>query len=105
MESLRWTPYLDECLRLLEETKEFSTDELLICLVRVQRIRNSIATVRLTSCFESTGSDLLSEAHVQLFISQVEEIKQSIPTHLKSNGNCSSTSTPFLSFYHSLRVQ
>ncbi|KAF2103661.1 hypothetical protein NA57DRAFT_50533 [Rhizodiscina lignyota] len=85
IEPLRWTPYLDECLRLLQESKEYSTDELLVCLVRGQRVRNGIATVQLTSCLESPGSCTLHDAYVKLFLSQIDEIKGSLPIYLKSN--------------------
>ena len=36
LDGLRWTPYLDECVAVLTESKEQPTDALLIHLVRLQ---------------------------------------------------------------------
>jgi len=38
IDSLRWTPYLDDCLQMLAEQKEHSTDLFLAQLVRLQLI-------------------------------------------------------------------
>ena len=42
-ESLRWTPYLEECLDLLAEKREYPGDELLIHLVRLSLINEKLA--------------------------------------------------------------
>src|ERR1700761_5021779 len=87
-EHMRWTPYLDECLQLLEERKDCSTDELLVCLLRVQLICNRVATVVWTDTFPvgDTRNKLPQDIYVQTFTSQLEEFKRTIPLELRSNG-------------------
>ena len=38
IDTLRWTPHLDECLQVLSQEKECPGDELLVQQVRMQRI-------------------------------------------------------------------
>ena len=41
-ESLRWTAYCDECVLVLEEEKEFTSDELLVQLVKLRLINEKV---------------------------------------------------------------
>ncbi|KAF2188861.1 hypothetical protein K469DRAFT_564540 [Zopfia rhizophila CBS 207.26] len=86
-EPMRWTSYLEECLRLLEEKKDYSTDQFLVYLTRVQLIRNQAATVVWTDTLPTgNASDgLPKDFYVHTFKSQIEELKRSVPSELKSN--------------------
>lgn len=42
-DSLRWTSYMDECLRLLEEQQESINDEILVQQVRLQLINDKLS--------------------------------------------------------------
>jgi len=43
IDALRWTPYMDECLQILNERKECSNDDILVQQVRLQLILETIA--------------------------------------------------------------
>lgn len=96
MEPVRWTPYLDQCLRLLDETKEASTDDLLVQLVRIQLLRNKVSTVQWNhacpsidmkrhSCGPVSIDSFTQDFFIPEFNYQLEELKRSIPSHLKNN--------------------
>lgn len=81
-----WTPYLEECLRLLEEKNDSPTDGLLVYIVRVQLICNDVAAVPWNDAFGSTGSGVPQDFYVKTFTSQLEELRRAIPPELESNG-------------------
>ncbi|KAF2669709.1 hypothetical protein BT63DRAFT_425385 [Microthyrium microscopicum] len=79
LEPMQWTPYLAESLQKLSEAKEYTTDEFLVYLVRVQQI-----------CDKAMSTDVSAvgvpqDVYVQIYQSQIEELKRSIPEHLQSN--------------------
>ncbi|KAH8756431.1 hypothetical protein F5882DRAFT_385163 [Hyaloscypha sp. PMI_1271] len=86
IELMRWTRYLDECLQVLEDKKEYPTDGVLVYLARGQLICNKGNN--------STISDLFSDAElrvpVDFFVkslkSQLDDLERLIPPELKSNG-------------------
>jgi hypothetical protein len=43
IDALRWTPHLDECLQILDESKECLNDEILVQQVRLQLIVEKMA--------------------------------------------------------------
>jgi hypothetical protein len=98
MEPISFTPYMDDCLRILQEEKEAPTDALLIQLVRVQLIRDkasSLIKIGPTPISGTTNPLYVSgDFHIQTLVSQLEEVDKSIPETVKSNGK-SPSSTPF----------
>ena len=88
IEPLRWTPYLDECLRLLHERREYPTDELFVYLVRVQLICNKSMQIAVNDtdpiCNAKSGAD--QEVYAQVLRSQLEELRFSLSPELISNG-------------------
>jgi len=87
MEPMRWTPYMEECLRMLEEAEEYSTDKLLVHLIRSQLIRDRIASVQwtYTSLENVTGSIMLQDSYVDMFTLQVNELNRSTIERITSN--------------------
>jgi hypothetical protein len=83
---MRWTPYLDECLRLLEEKKDYPTDHLLVYLVRVQLICNKGAASTWNDIFGGVGTRVPADFYVETLKSQLDDLDRSIPLELKSNG-------------------
>jgi hypothetical protein len=85
---MQWTPYLTECLRLLAENKDCPTDQLLVYLVKVQLICNKVASTAWTD--DATVGDgdkrLPAEFYLQIFKSELEEVKRAMPSELKTNG-------------------
>ncbi|KAF1985123.1 hypothetical protein K402DRAFT_380016 [Aulographum hederae CBS 113979] len=80
----RWTPYLEECLQLLEQTNDWPTDKLLICLVRIQIINNQAASLSWKDLSEHSDK-VPPELYVTSLNSQFDTIKASIPPELQSN--------------------
>ncbi|KFY10185.1 hypothetical protein V491_07780 [Pseudogymnoascus sp. VKM F-3775] len=84
IEPLRWVPYFEECLQLLEKTKEYPTDTLLVFLTRLQLIKNAVS--RDTSDnFPGGMASPPSEIYLKSLQSQLEELKQNIPPELDGN--------------------
>jgi hypothetical protein len=82
---MRWTPYLDECLRYLEEKKDCPTDGLLVYLVRVQLICNRASTSPLNDTFgDVVGVPM--DFFIKTLKAQLQELERSIPPDLKRNG-------------------
>ncbi|TAQ89078.1 hypothetical protein B7494_g2583 [Chlorociboria aeruginascens] len=82
---MRWTPYLDDCLILLEEKHDFPTDLLLVYLVRVQIICNRAANSTWNEIFGGAGSSVPSYFYIKTLKSQLDDLERSIPPELKSN--------------------
>ncbi|KAF2425517.1 hypothetical protein EJ08DRAFT_700324 [Tothia fuscella] len=80
IDAMRFTPYMDECLKVLEDSEDAPTDVLLVHLVRVQLLCNSIILV-----FPSHGPDAMHEFHVNAAKMQLKELEQAVPIELKSN--------------------
>jgi hypothetical protein len=90
IEIMRWTRYSDECLRLLEDKKEYPTDELLVYLTRVQLICNKGSSTTINDLFCDADMGVPADFYVKTLKSQLDSIEQSIPPGLESNGkNCS----------------
>jgi hypothetical protein len=90
IELMRWTRYLDECLRLLEEKKEYPTDALLVSLVRVQLICNKGGALIWNDLFGDAEMRIPADFYVKTLKSQLDDLERSIPGELKSNGRFSS---------------
>ena len=76
-------------MSILEESKDFPTDELLIYLVRLQLIRNKAASVAWEHMGPAGDEDnrVPQRFYFQALNSQLEQFKRSIPPALRSNGN------------------
>ncbi|KFY03620.1 hypothetical protein O988_01359 [Pseudogymnoascus sp. VKM F-3808] len=84
IEPLRWVPYFEECLQLLEKTKEHPTDLLLVFLTRLQLIKNAISRDTSDSvCGGLAGPS--SDIYFKSLQSQLEELKRNIPPELDGN--------------------
>lgn len=88
IEPLRWTPYLDNCLQVLNEAKDAPTE-----IDFVQRVRLQLLTKEALSL---TSHDDLGEArspdplptgfYRKSLLAQLEMIKRDIPLELQQNG-------------------
>jgi hypothetical protein len=83
---MRWTRYLDECLRHLEEKQEYPTDDLLVCLVRVQLICNKGSALTWNDVLGNTEMGVPTDLYVKTLKTQLDNLERSIPGELKSNG-------------------
>lgn len=87
-------PYFEECLQLLEKTREHPTDTLLVFLTRLQLIKNAV--------FRDTSDNLCggiatppSEIYFKSLQSQLEELKRNIPPELDGNSKHSQFQVTF----------
>ncbi|KFY32522.1 hypothetical protein V493_00112 [Pseudogymnoascus sp. VKM F-4281 (FW-2241)] len=84
IEPLRWVPYFEECLQLLEKTREHPTDILLVFLTRLQLIKNAVSRDMSDNLCSGIASPP-SEIYFKSLQSQLEELKQNIPPELDGN--------------------
>ena len=77
IDSLRWTPHMDECLRILDERQECATDEILVQQVRLQLL---VERVTLDTWTDKPMRAPLS-FYLQALHSQFQEIKDKLPPH------------------------
>ncbi|KAL3426836.1 zn 2cys6 transcription factor [Phlyctema vagabunda] len=85
IDHMRWTPYLDECLNILEATEEFSTDKLLVSLVRMQLITNKASPTIWYEIFSDSGAQLPPALYFKALQAQLNDLERSLPPDLKSN--------------------
>jgi hypothetical protein len=83
---MRWTTYLEECLRILEEEGEYKTDQLLVYLVKVQVICNKVGVGTWNDTFGDVGTKVPHEFYVKALKTRLSDIERSLPTDLKDNG-------------------
>ncbi|RFU34760.1 hypothetical protein B7463_g1534, partial [Scytalidium lignicola] len=88
IESIRYTRYIDQCLKELAETAEYETDSLLVQVVRVQYLTERIFYI-------NSGNHNLNElpgipktpidTYLDAFQRELERIQTSAPPHLRTN--------------------
>jgi hypothetical protein len=85
MDSLRWTPYIDECLRSLAEAREYETDVQLVYFVRLQYVVERIyqSPWHDGSCFHGGLPPVMYLRSLQ---AQLQEFKKGLPEYLEQNG-------------------
>jgi hypothetical protein len=83
---MRWTRYLDECLHFLEEKQEYPTDDLLVCLVRVQLICNKGSALTWNDVLGDAEMGGPTDLYVKTLKTQLDNLERSLPRELKSNG-------------------
>ena len=88
IDALRWTPYLEDCVRMLAENKEQPTDSLLEQFVRLQLIveraahapwhdgpANALVSLRAPVVF-----------HLKALQAQLQDFKRDVPQDLRHHG-------------------
>ena len=85
-DSLRWTAYCDECLRVLDASKEEASDALLVRLVKLRLINEQIMDASWTisgDVYNTVRPPV--EFYLHSVQSQLRELKRSIPAELNKN--------------------
>jgi hypothetical protein len=87
IDSLRWTPYLDECLNMLAENQECSSDLLLSYLVRLQILYEKSCEATWHDHVDGSRSpnSITMRFYMQALLSQFEEVKKSIIPELQQS--------------------
>lgn len=77
IESTRYSPYIQQCLNELQESKEYETDGILVHMVQLQRLMEKIAQVNSkTELTESIGGIARAPdaAYMSTFQSELDKI-------------------------------
>lgn len=90
LESLRWTPYLEECLQVLTETMEYSSDALLVQLVRSQLIVERVgqAPWHDANLDATSSAKAPTQFYLKALLAQLQELKHRMPPQLLHNSMC-----------------
>lgn len=87
-EPLRWTPYSEECLRVLETQKEFPSDALLVQLLKLRLISEKIDDApwkcSISEVFNDTRAPEMFYLHS--LETQFQAFKRNLPSHVEDNG-------------------
>jgi hypothetical protein len=87
IDGLRWTPYMGECLQILDETKECPNDEILVQQVRLQLIVERINLGTWDEGAEPPEQNREpSPLYLQALHSQLQEVKNKLPPESQNNG-------------------
>ena len=89
MEPLRWTPYMDDCVRLLTERRETETelDILLVTQVKCHQITDQL-TYAYAEKAQGEGTQVPPAYFVNAMLQQLQYIRGSLPVELQSNSKC-----------------
>jgi hypothetical protein len=87
MDSMRYSKYMQQCVRELEAAKEFESDTLLLTYVRIQHLMERVA--RLHSPDEMEDEVGIPRAPVSAYISafqsELDKIRAGVPKYLRNN--------------------
>ncbi len=83
LDALKWTPYLAECLQVLQENKETASDVLLALIVRLQ-----VLTEEVNQAAGVDGGKMPWPFYFKGFKNQFQDIRASIPEGLLNNRKC-----------------
>lgn len=86
-QSLRWTAYFDDCLRVLQDTKEFESDEILVQILKFRLVSEKV----IDSSFAGVAGQGLSETipatfYVKSLKSELDKAASTIPSRLVNDG-------------------
>ncbi|KAI5459808.1 hypothetical protein BGZ63DRAFT_258472 [Mariannaea sp. PMI_226] len=81
METLRWTPHMEDCLKVLERDCEHPSDEILVTFVRYQQVAEEAQKLLLQDVMGETGQ---TPTHVfkKGMLAKIQEIQENIPPGL-----------------------
>lgn len=78
IDPMQWTPYMDDCIKALLQSKESPYDEMFVHQVRLQRIVGEVETVR-----EETKAP--PDFYLKFLQQKVDEVKASVPPRLQQD--------------------
>ena len=87
VDSLRWDAYMDECLQILAEQKEYPTDLILVQHVRLQLIVEGVAQAPWNDG-QTDGNRTIrvrSQFYLKALQERLREFKEQIPPELVQN--------------------
>ena len=97
---MRWTRYMDECLKVVEETKEVPSDELLVQLVKVRLIAEKALDVPPTGGSVMGGENTPTIFYIKALDAQLGEWRKSLPANLVENSKFILSNSTCFSFWN-----
>ncbi len=85
MEALRWTPYMDECVRALREERETELDFLLIHQAKCYVVVDHLTLPSAEWAVEGEEPRPPAAYFVKAMQRQLQDIKQSLPVEMQSH--------------------
>lgn len=86
IDTLRWTPHMDECLLELANNPEYEGDEILVVLVKLRKIAEK---ARSCAWQEDQPEDATAKSppvfHTKILRTELNDIKLRIPFNLQNN--------------------
>ncbi|PWY68367.1 hypothetical protein BO83DRAFT_400818 [Aspergillus eucalypticola CBS 122712] len=85
-ESLVWSPFLEECLKMIQCSRCVRGDELLVQMIKLQRITSKVTDVRIQlRDTDSEQSTRLIYPYIFSLNTQLSEMRKQLPPHLTTN--------------------
>ncbi|KAF2458685.1 hypothetical protein BDY21DRAFT_341047 [Lineolata rhizophorae] len=86
LEAMKWTPYLDDCCRVIEASREYESDVILVTLIRLQEIvsRLMLSLPYDDPDFPQKGSVPLAVV-TKSFQTELNMFKESVPRNLRDS--------------------
>jgi hypothetical protein len=85
---MRWTPHMEDSLKILTANPECEGDQILVLMVRIQRLADNISQSQATWAPDS-GSYTTSKPPVSIYVKyfnqHLQSIKDQLPESLKDN--------------------
>ncbi|KAH9894666.1 hypothetical protein F4778DRAFT_284551 [Xylariomycetidae sp. FL2044] len=88
IDPIKYTSYVDQCLRELEVSQECETDSLLVHLVRIQHLSERISKLHTRDHFDDDLHGIARaplNAYFGVFQNELDKYKAALPRHLRSN--------------------
>ncbi|KAK3385785.1 hypothetical protein B0H63DRAFT_560308 [Podospora didyma] len=82
IDPLRWTPYMEESLQMLEERKETPNDAVLACLVRLKLIGDEATKPPWPPAPPSEHLRLVQTFQMKALQSRIDDIRRSLPAEM-----------------------
>ena len=80
---MKYTKYLDQCLKDLEDAREYKTDELAVELVRIQRLTEKIFHFHSIDSQVDEQPETPTMARLETFRIELDSLRDALPMSLK----------------------
>lgn len=88
LDPIRYSPYLEQCLRELEAKPEYESDLYLVNLVRIQHLTERISRLHAKDHVEDDLPGVARapmNVYINAFQGELDRYKDALPRHLRAN--------------------
>ncbi|KAK1993218.1 hypothetical protein LX36DRAFT_586828 [Colletotrichum falcatum] len=89
IDSLRYSRYMQQCMRELQESREYESDVYLVYIVKIQRLCERVADLRFGDYDEEEADAFVRapvSAHMMGFGAELNKLQAEMPPSLRDNG-------------------